>query len=118
MVKNKSTVPQILEAYQQAEKFETDTAFAAALGWKKQSLSQYKAGIYKPQVSTLRVLAFLESDNWKGRMAVELLEAMGRGDQVPTMMAAHWVRPTSPITDVKDLAAEDGKKLLEVVKVK
>lgn len=110
MTKTKQpTVPEILQAYQDAENFATDTAFAEALGWKKQSLSQYKLGIYQPQLSTLRLMAFLEISNWKGRMAAELLYAMGHADQIPQVQNVHWVTPA-------ELVQEDGKKLLEVAK--
>lgn len=86
MPKNKPTVKDILEAYQAEAKVEVDAEFARLLGVKRQSLFAWKNGEYKPQLSWLRLLAFLEPDNWKGRMAVDLLEAMGFGDQVPTVV--------------------------------
>lgn len=86
MSKKKLTVKEILDAYQEQSGAESDAAFARLLDVKRQSLFAWKAGEYQPQLNWLRILAFLEPDNWKGRMAVELLDAMGYGDQAPTVV--------------------------------
>lgn len=86
MAKKKPTVKEILDAYQEQSGAESDAAFARLLEVKRQSLFAWKAGEYQPQLNWLRILAFLEPDTWKGRMAVDLLDAMGYGDQAPTVV--------------------------------
>jgi len=84
--KKQLTVKEILDAYQAKINVDVDAEFARLLGVKRQSLFAWKNDEYLPQVNWLRVMAFLEPDNWKGRMAVDLLDAMGFGDQTPTVV--------------------------------
>jgi hypothetical protein len=84
--KRQPTVKEILEAYQAEIKVDVDAEFARLLGVKRQSLFAWKNDEYQPQLNWLRILAFLEPDNWRGRMAVDLLDAMGFGDQAPTVV--------------------------------
>lgn len=86
MSKKKLTVKDILDAYQEQSGAGNDAKFASLLNVNRQSLSAWKSGVYQPQLNWLRILAFLEPDNWKGRMAVDLLDAMGYGDQAPTVV--------------------------------
>jgi len=90
--KKQPTVKKILEAYQAEIKVEVDAEFARLLGVKRQSLFAWKNNEYLPQLNWLRLLAFLGPDHWKVRMAVELLEAMGFGGQVPSVVRSPQYR--------------------------
>lgn len=85
MPKIKPTVPEVLRQYQEAQKFETDTEFAEAFGVTKQRLSQWFNGIHDPEVDYLKVSALLHIAlaPWKAQMAIDLLKAMGKEEDIP-----------------------------------
>lgn len=74
--KKKLTIGEILTAYEKANGYKSDGAFAKALGVTRQSMSQWLNDVHKPDANWLSVMAMTHMGSWKAELAKDLLRAM------------------------------------------
>lgn len=146
----KKSEAQILEDCKRTQGFETDTAFAEALGVSRQNLYQWLNGKGKPSLDVLKLwrLEYVATAPWRNELANQLLQA--RGFAAPSTLQVtecdHAKEPVEilyfpgetrllgvPLTKIglfcnicnrvyeqaspSTVLAEDGKKLLDVVRL-
>lgn len=90
---------EILQACKQEQGFETDSAFAEALGVSRQNLYQWLNGIHKPSTDLLKLMALIHMPvaPWKAKLAIGLLKARSMESEIPCSCAADGrVNPFCP----------------------
>ncbi len=90
---------EILQACKQEQGFETDSAFAEALGVSRQNLYQWLNGIHKPSTDLLKLMALINMpvSEWKAKLAIDLLKARSMEHEIPCSCTADGqVNPFCP----------------------
>jgi hypothetical protein len=84
MVRDNDIV-KVLRATQREQEFLTDSAFAEALGVDRQKLWNWLNYVNQPDVNWLKLATVLNmvTKPWKAQMAIDILTAMGIGDEIP-----------------------------------
>jgi len=75
----------ILQACKKEQAFETDSAFAEALGVSRQKLYQWLNGIHKPSTDLLKLMALVNMpiSLWKAQLAISLLKVRKLEHEIP-----------------------------------